>query len=107
MPEAWAMAQWLREQGVPEDKILQEDRSTSTWENFVFSRQLLLENGVDENQPIAYATSDFHCWRAGWTARQAGFAQARRIPAPTPISQRLPSWLREAAGVGYYLLFQR
>lgn len=107
VPEAWAMAQWLREQGVPEDKILQEDRSTSTWENFVFSRQLLLENGVDENQPIAYATSDFHCWRAGWTARQAGFAQARRIPAPTPISQRLPSWLREAAGVGYYLLFQR
>ncbi len=107
VPEAQAMADWLLAQGVPEEKILLEDRSTSTWENFVFSRRLLEQNGVDASQPIASATSDFHCWRAGWTARQAGFSQARRIPAPTPITQRLPSWLREAAGVGYYVLFQR
>lgn len=41
LPEAVAMRQYLLDHGVPDDHIIVEDRSTSTEENFLNSRELL------------------------------------------------------------------
>ena len=41
IPEAEAMERYLYEQGVPLNKIIKEDKSTSTEENFKFSKELL------------------------------------------------------------------
>lgn len=102
--EAQAMAEYLYQKGVPTDKVWLEDKSTNTWENFSFSKKILEQNGISEEDSIAFATSDFHCWRAKWTAKQIGFSNVSVIPAPTPISRLLPSWLREGGGVLYYTL---
>ena len=102
IPEAQAMANYLFDKGVPAENILQENKSTNTLENFKFSKEILEQNGITLSDPIVFATSDFHCWRGTWAAHEAGFTQVTHIPAPTPISRILPSWLREAAGVAYY-----
>lgn len=51
-PEAEVFADVAREMGVPEEAILLEPRSTNTGENIVFSRELLVEQGMDPQRFI-------------------------------------------------------
>jgi uncharacterized SAM-binding protein YcdF (DUF218 family) len=46
-PEADRFARVALEMGVPEDRILRENRSTNTGENVLFTRQLLAERQLD------------------------------------------------------------
>ena len=46
-PEANRFAQIAMEQGVPEDRILIENRSTNTGENVQFTREMLAARGID------------------------------------------------------------
>lgn len=69
--EAAAMARYLRAQGVPEDRILAEDRSTTTLENLRFSRALIEEH-VREAR-IAFSTSSYHVYRGGILAAALGW----------------------------------
>lgn len=91
--EAQAMADYLMERGVPASDILIEDRSTSTMENFKFSRELL---GKDVPKPtrIIFITNDFHVLRSRILAERNGF-EAYAIPAPTPAVVLLNCYLRE------------
>lgn len=82
--EAEVMARYLRSQGVPEERILREERSTSTRENLMFSRQLLPPGC----RRVGIVTSSFHLYRALKTAekllpdvRVCGIAaRSERIP---------------------------
>jgi uncharacterized SAM-binding protein YcdF (DUF218 family) len=66
-----------------------EDRATSTVENLQNVRTMLDTNEVD------ILSSDFHLYRAGLIARDAGFT-ATLIPSKTePITLLLPWFLRE------------
>lgn len=107
IPEGQAMQQYLLRKGVPEEKILVEDKSTSTQENFRFSIRLLEEAGISASEPVAFSTSDFHCWRAAQYARKEGLSEVRCIPASSPPTMVVPSTLREAFAVLYYAAFQR
>ena len=51
-PEAQKFARVARRIGVPEESMLIEDRSTNTGENVLFTRQLLLERGLDPERFI-------------------------------------------------------
>lgn len=107
IPEGRAMKAYLVEKGVPAEQILTEERSTSTRENFRFSKMVLEEAGVDPTQPIAYVTNRFHCYRAGQYAQLEGFPDVRGIPASIGVSSILPCYLREALAVLYYWVFHR
>lgn len=107
VPEAHAMRDYLLAKGVPADKLLVEDKSTSTEENFLFARRLLEAAGVSPQEPVAYATNAFHCYRAGCYARAAGFADARAVPASIGFTSVLPCYLREVFAVLYYWAFKR
>ena len=52
-PEAEVFADIAVRMGVPEDRILIENRSTNTGENIRFSRQLLREKGIQTDRIIA------------------------------------------------------
>ncbi|QPZ38090.1 YdcF family protein [Paramicrobacterium chengjingii] len=67
-PEGEAMADYLREQGVPEADILPETQSTSTRENIARSIELLDE--ADRRGPIMLVTSDYHVLRTASLARR-------------------------------------
>lgn len=106
IPESTAMKRYLVEKGVPAQRILEENKSTSTEENFRFTREILLAHGFSPDAPIAYATNAFHCYRAGKYASLAGFPQANAIPASIGFSSILPCYMREALAVLYYWVFR-
>ena len=66
--EAEAMARYMREQGIPEEYILPETRSTTTRENMVFSRKL-----IDKEAKAAFSTSNYHVYRGGILAAEEGW----------------------------------
>lgn len=107
IPEAVAMKQYLEGKGLDGARILTEARSTSTEENFAFSRALLAQHGVQPDEPIAYVTNRFHCYRAGGYARLAGFSDVSAIPASIGLSSVLPCYMREALAVLYFWVFRR
>ncbi len=66
--EAESMRLYLLSQGVPEERIIPEDRSTDTAENMRFSKDKILATGREGK--IAYATTNYHVFRAGLKARR-------------------------------------
>lgn len=70
--EAEAMARHLRALGVPPTQLALEDRSTTTWENLSFSRDLIAELSSVPDPRSALVTSDYHVFRAAMYARAVG-----------------------------------
>ncbi|WP_066740262.1 YdcF family protein [Cupriavidus sp. D384] len=93
--EAGLMADYLTSQGLPPQRVLREDRSTSTDENMRFSRRVLEQHGIGADAALVMVTSDFHLPRAGRIARKAGFGAVSGVAAPTPLYVRYNAWLRE------------
>ena len=106
VPEGRAMRDYLINKGLPPERVLAECKSTSTEENFAFSLEILKAHGMDETTPIAFATNNFHCYRAGRYAAMAGFTQVATIPAATPLRSVLPCYLREVLALLYYWVFK-
>lgn len=57
--EAGAMAQWLTERGIAEDRILVENRALTTSQNAMFSYQILTRDCPEVTQ-AAIISSDYH-----------------------------------------------
>lgn len=68
--EACAIKNYLLSCEVPEDRIIMEDRSVSTLENMTFSKQVI--DGVKPEAKVAFATTNYHVFRSGIYAIQAG-----------------------------------
>lgn len=93
--EARIMGDYLRAAGLPASRIVQEEKSSSTEQNLLFSKPLLAQRGVSPTQPVQLVTSDFHTLRARWIAERAGYGQVSLAGAPTPLYVRYNAWLRE------------
>ena len=69
--EAQAMYNYLVEQtDVPKEAILLEDKSTTTYENLLFSKEL--GEQLVENPRFLFVTNDYHVFRTSTYARQIG-----------------------------------
>ena len=66
--ESASMKAYLMEQGIPEKKIIEEDRSTSTFENMKFSKEKIW--AVNPEGKVAFATTNYHVFRGGLYARR-------------------------------------
>jgi len=60
IPEGVAMADYAKQNGVYEEKIIIEDKSKNTYENLLFSSKLMDK----ENPKIALVTTSYHVFRA-------------------------------------------
>ncbi len=60
--EAESMAAYLMSKGIPEDRLIKEDRSASTVENIEFSAALIKDAGL-AGKKISAVSSDFHIKR--------------------------------------------
>jgi len=84
LSEASAMRRALSADGAETDRLILEEDSTTTEENFQNSAKLLQAQGVDlANAKVAVVTNDFHIFRAGILARQAGIDMIG-VPAKLP-----------------------
>lgn len=68
--EARAMADYLLGKGIPEEKIILEDRSTTTYENLLNSKSII--DSRADGHYIALVTSNYHVYRALRHCRKIG-----------------------------------
>ncbi len=104
--EAEVMAKSLVSMGVPKERIILEDQSTSTEENFVFSRLIIDETYGGERQELAFVTSRFHVFRAERIAKKLGI-EVYGIPAKSYKPMIVNDYMRECAAIVQYFLTGR
>lgn len=88
--EASVMYDYLVNKGIAADRIIQEDQSTSTYENFAFSKQLLPK----EIKSMTIVSNDFHLKRATMLASKLEL-ETDVLAAKTPKVVEQKSRLRE------------
>jgi uncharacterized SAM-binding protein YcdF (DUF218 family) len=86
IPEAVSMQALLVEWGVPGEAIIAESASRNTYENAVFSKQLLAEHGL---RRVLLVTSVLHMRRALATFQSAGIDA---VPAATDYTVTYRDW---------------
>lgn len=105
--EAEAMQRYLVEQGIAKEQIIKEEQSTSTMENFRYTRELLgQQSGYEPTEPVLVITNDFHMFRSKILARRNGINPVG-VPSATPWYLRPNAYLREYFAVVKSLIFDR
>ena len=66
--ESLSMKNYLLSQGIPEDRIIMEDKSANTFENMQFSKEKIL--AIKPDAKIAFSTTNYHVFRSGLYARR-------------------------------------
>ncbi len=66
--ESESMKRYLTEHGIPEERIVEENKSVDTYQNMQFSKEKI--GSIDPNGKISFSTSDFHVFRSGLFARR-------------------------------------
>lgn len=103
IPEAESMRDYLVSHGVPEEKILVEDRAHNTAENIRYSVALIEENGLS-GRPVVCVSSDTHIPRIRLLCAREG-VEAGFMKAPFPKKEFLfTMWVREYLSYGKMLL---
>ena len=103
--EAQAMYDWLVANGVDPDRVLKEDRATSTKENLEFSFDIIRQRGDEPAGKVAIVSSAYHLYRAKLMARMQG-VEAAGVAAPWGyFFVMLNYFIREAFGVTHLWVF--
>ena len=102
--EAEAMEIYLTDHGIAPARIIREDTSTSTYENFVNSKALL-DKRFPGGWRAAFVTNDYHIFRAARVAASAGILNITHIHYTTRPTFWLPSLLRECLAIVKYAVF--
>lgn len=85
--EAKAMKRYLISKGIHENSIIMEEKSTNTYENLMFSKRFMKDNG--DHQNIVIVTNKFHLYRAVSIGKKQGLlvwglgAKCDRVLAPS------------------------
>lgn len=90
--EAEAIGSYLLSCGIPEEKILLENKSVNTRQNILFSKKLI--DGQTDNAKIAFSTTNYHVFRAGALAHELGI-EIEGIGAKTKAYFWINAFIRE------------
>lgn len=101
--EAEAMKRFLVARGIAPERIIKEDRSTNSFENLSFAKEILNEYFPDGFRAVL-VTNDFHIFRTSYVASNIGIT-ANRAGAPTPFSAIPSSYLREFLSIANVIVF--
>lgn len=96
--EAYAMEKYLVEHGVERNKIIKEEKATSTTENMEFSK-VLLDKYFEDNYSIVVVTNNFHVFRGTSIAIKTGFNDVSHTHAGLQWYNLMPCYLRESLAV--------
>ena len=103
--EAQAMHDWLVEHGIPEERILLEDKATSTMENLENSFAIIRARGDEPDGNVAVVSSAYHLYRSKLMARSQG-VEAAGVAAPWGYFLVMINYfIREAFGVTHLWVF--
>ncbi len=96
IPEAEAMARYLREKGIPEEDIRREDQSTNTYENLRNAKRIM-DSSMNRYR-CALVTSNYHLFRAALLSRKVGIRRCRGLGSRTAGYYLPNAFLREFIG---------
>lgn len=99
LSEAQAMKDYLTSHGIDPSLITMEDKSTSTWENFKFTREIMDERFPDAS--AAFVTTAFHVYRAGRVAIMNGI-EAEGYAAKDVWYAAPNNYMRESIAITLY-----
>lgn len=74
VPESVAMKNYLIKHGINADRILEDNRSTTTLENLEFSKEILEKQGA-EDQKVVIVTSAFNLYRVEIVSKMLGIKE--------------------------------
>jgi len=89
--EAQVMKELLVANGIEEERIILEDKSKTTAENFYNAKKIMGETG---NSKIALLSSERHLLRAGVLAKKCGI-NAQTVAAPSPSGAKISGYIKE------------
>jgi uncharacterized SAM-binding protein YcdF (DUF218 family) len=98
LPEAEAMQRYAIEKGIPIEHTLQENRSVNTYQNMLFSKQIMDDIKQGEAYNSIFTTNNFHLFRAGIYARLAGL-NSQGIGAKTAFYYWPNAMIREYVAI--------
>lgn len=98
--EAQAMYEYLTEAGIDGKRVILEEQSTNTAENFQYSLELI----GDKEKKFLVVSNRFHIYRAVAIGKKMGIQHIEGLAAPTDGVMKLHYYLREAFAVIKYKL---
>jgi len=101
--EAEAMHRYMLELGIDERRIIDESAARSTYENFLFSKDIL-DKRFSDGYTAVFSTNDFHIYRAKIAAKKAGFGEIRGMGCPSPFYIVPNYYMRETMAIVRYVL---
>ena len=104
--EASAMKKYMTARGIEGHRIIEEGRSTSTRENFAFSKDILDRHFKGRAYSVAYVTNDFHSLRADITAKKLNL-DAESLAAPSLFYMTPNHYTREFMALLWHMAFDR
>ena len=66
--ESASMKAYLLTQGIPEEQIIEENKSENTYQNMLFSKEKI--EAVNPDAKVAFSTTSYHVFRSGLYARR-------------------------------------
>lgn len=96
--EASAMEKYLLDKGISPEKIIKEEKATSTNENMRFSKEIL-DKHFDGEYKIAVITNNFHIYRGVSIAKIEGFENVSHMHADMHWYNLVPCYLRESLAI--------
>lgn len=100
--EAECMYRYLTKKGIQPERIIQEDKATSTQENLIYSLELI---GPEKARSVGILSSEYHLCRARQMAQKLDLNPIMVPAKTTRLSLRVNYFLREIAALWYYMIF--
>lgn len=103
--EAQAMEDYLIQKNISPNIILKEDKSTTTQENFLYSKDIIEKhsNKKIEDVKIKIITTDFHSLRSSIMAKKYGFKNYSFYTSSSKYYLAPLNYTREFYAIIYYL----
>ncbi len=92
--EAVGMKKYLLEKGIPEERIIVEDKSLTTLENMIYSKEL-----IEKEASVGIVTNNFHVFRGVRLAKHVGIKNVCGIAAKSHPMYLPNNMFREYFGV--------
>ena len=93
--EAAVITESLVEKGISPQRIIPEDKSKTTVENFINAKAIIDSLNKENTPDMAFLSSEFHLYRANKIAKKQGF-DMKTVAAPSPKNLKVKNFLREA-----------
>jgi uncharacterized SAM-binding protein YcdF (DUF218 family) len=109
LPESHAMSIYLQDKGINKNKIIIEDKSQNTNENFKFSKKRIEEFSKKslKESSVKIITTDFHALRSSILAKRNGYVKIDNYSSTT-VWYLIPiTYTREAFAIVKSIIFDR